>query len=153
MANGAIARCRIINATRSDGASMMVPVKFGVDVPLSKVVLFKSAVQNFIRDRPQEFCDSVGFRLNRLEADLGFVEYVVVAQSHKSWADPSSVIESRGKVASFCLETQKKLDIRYTSPPQPKNVPVDNADDRSSGAHRRDRGAASDLMWRKQQGT
>ena len=95
----------------------MIHVKFGVDVPLSKIELFKSAVRKFIEERPQEFCRTVGFRLTRVEVDLDFVEYVVVARSRRSWAERTAVLESKRTVASFCLEVQKKLNVRYASPP------------------------------------
>ena len=95
----------------------MIHVKFGVDVPLSKIELFKSAVRKFIEERPQEFGRTVGFRLTRVEVDLDFVEYVVVAQSRRSWAERTAVLESKRTVASFCLEVQKKLNVRYASPP------------------------------------
>lgn len=117
VSNGAIARCRIINASRSGGAPLMIHVKLGLDVPLSKIELFKSAVRKFIEERPQELYRTVGFRLTRVEVDLEFVEYVVVVQSRSSRAETNAALESKRMVASFCLEVQKKLNIRYTSPP------------------------------------
>lgn len=153
VANGVISRCRIINADKSDKAQLIIHIKFGVDVPLSKVMLFKSAVQSFIHDRPQEFCKNVGFRLSRVETDLGFVEYVVVVQSRYSWAKITPVLESKGKVASFCLEVQKKLDMRYISPPMPVNLTVDREDDRSLGTAGREGGIASELTRRRTKAT
>jgi Mechanosensitive ion channel len=125
--NGAIARCRIINVNRSGGAQLMIHVKFEVDVSLPKIELFKSAVQKFIEERPQEFCRTVGFRLTRVDVDLDFVEYVVVVQSRRSWAESTAVLESKKKVASFCLKVQKKLDMRYTSRPMQFNMSVEHA--------------------------
>lgn len=130
MSNGSLARSRIINANRSDKAQLNVDMKFGVDVALSKVLLFKSAVQQFVHDRPREFASrSIGFRLTRVETDLGFVEYRVVVQSQDSWQKLTAVLECKAKVSSFCLEVQKKLDMRFVSPPMPVNLRVDETDE------------------------
>lgn len=141
VSNGSIARCKIINANRSDKAQLLIYMKFGVDVPLSKVVRFKSAVHQFIQDRPREFLKSVFFRLTRVETDLGFVEYVVVVQCRDSWQKITSVLESKAKVSAFCLEVQKKLDMRYISPPMPVNLSVEK-DERTAEAQRRDSAAS-----------
>jgi len=138
VSNGSLARSRIINANRSDKAQLNVNMKFGVDVPLSKVLQFKSAVQQYVHDRPREFASrSIGFRLTRVETDLGFVEYRVVVQSQHSWQKVTAVLECKAKVASFCLEVQKKLDMRFVSPPMPVNLRVDETDEVAELAKRK----------------
>jgi len=140
VSNGSIARSRIINANRSDKAQLMIYMKFGVDVPLSKVVLFKSAVKKFVLDRPQEFCNTVGFRMTRVETDLGFAEYVITVQSRDSWQKVITVLESKAKVSAFCLEVQKKLEMKYVSPPMPVNLKFDNPEDTAAESQRRESG-------------
>lgn len=109
--NGSLAKSRIINMRRSDKAQICINVKFGVDVPNDTIVLFRKAVEKFVQDRPQAFVNSVGFRIARVESDLGFIEYVIVLQSHESWQSVSEVLESKAKVSRFCVELQKQLGL------------------------------------------
>jgi hypothetical protein len=104
----------------------MIYVKFGVDeTSANHILLFRKAVEKFARDRPQEFHKTVGFRLTRVESDLRFTEYVIVLLCRVSWQKTNEVLESKAKVSRFCLAVQKKLGIRYSSPPMPVNLSVD----------------------------
>jgi hypothetical protein len=129
VANGSIARSRIINMNRSDKPNVMVHLKFGVDVPYQKIKVFRFAVETFVYDRPREWMKSIGFRSTRVEADLGFIEYVVILQHRLSWQDVGAVLESRANVASFCLELQKQLDMNYHSPPMPVELSMTESRD------------------------
>lgn len=112
MSNGSLANNRIINSNRNEKALFMVYNKFRVDVSTSKLLLFKSAVIEFIKDRPREFvqnkCD---FQLVRVDSDLGCMEYAVIAQSQYSWHERTLVLISKAKIAAFCLELQRKLKL------------------------------------------
>ena len=55
LANGSLAASRVINAKRSTQANCYVYMKFSVDVPYSKVLIFRKAVEDFIKDRPREW--------------------------------------------------------------------------------------------------
>ena len=55
-------------------------IKFGVDVPYEKIMLFKSAVESFVKARPREWLLFVAFRATRVEYDAAFVEYITVLQ-------------------------------------------------------------------------
>ncbi len=52
--NGSLAPLRIINAKRSPKAVVYVYMKFGSDAPYTKLKLFRSAVENFVKARPRE---------------------------------------------------------------------------------------------------
>lgn len=80
LSNGSLANSRIINAARSPQAYLYVYLKFGVDVPYSKLQIFRSALEQFIRDRPREWLSLCAFRATKVEADLGYIEYIVVLQ-------------------------------------------------------------------------
>jgi hypothetical protein len=115
-------RCRIINARRSDDAQLMIRMKFGIGTSSQQIHLFQSALEKFIEDRPQEYHNTLGFRLNTVVADLGYIEYMIIVQCRSSWQKIGSVLDSRAKVNSFCLELQKQLDMRYVAPPMPINL-------------------------------
>jgi small-conductance mechanosensitive channel len=125
--NGALAQSRIINLRRSDKAQISINVKFGVDVPHDKIVLFRKAVETFVQDRPQEFVGTLGFRISRVESDLGFIEYVIVLQSREGWQSIGTVLESKAKVSCFCIEVQKQIGALFVAPPMPVNSNVDNS--------------------------
>lgn len=55
LANGSLASSRVINAKRSPQANVYVYMKFSVDVPYSKVMIFKRCVESFVKERPREW--------------------------------------------------------------------------------------------------
>ncbi|KAL9186664.1 hypothetical protein ACHAXT_005902 [Thalassiosira profunda] len=122
--NGSLAILRIINANRSPKAIIGVLIKFGLETPFSKITVFRAAVENFIKARPREWIAMVGFRATRVEADIGFVEYKIIAQHRESWQNIGPILQSKADLSSFCLEATKKLDMKYESPPMPVNLSV-----------------------------
>ena len=85
VSNGTLAKSRIINGARSYKAILVLTLKFGIDAPYSRVEIFKSAVEKFVKARPREWLALLGIRAGRVEADLGFVEYAVVLQHREAW--------------------------------------------------------------------
>jgi len=61
-------------------AYTFILIKFGVDVPYEKIMLFKSAVESFVKARPREWLNLVAFRATRVEYDAAYVEYITVLQ-------------------------------------------------------------------------
>jgi hypothetical protein len=125
LSNGSLARSRIINMTRSDKALVYVYLKFSVDEPYSKVKVFRSAVESFVRDRPREWLCLSGFRATSVETDLGYIKYVVVLQHRESWSSVTEILQSKADVSSFCLELQKQLEMRYHAPALPVDLTMD----------------------------
>ena len=107
---------------RSKNALVSIPLKFGTNVPYSKIKVFRAAIERFINDRPREWKAMTGFRSTRIESDLGYIEYVIVAQHTKAWQAIVAVLQSRADVASFCLELQKQLGMKYEAPPLPVDL-------------------------------
>ena len=122
--NGSLADSRIINANRSPQAIACVYLKFACDVPYDRIMFFKTVVEAFVKDRPKEWLSFLAFRATRIEADLGFIEYVVVLQHVEKWQNGGPIAQSKANVASFCLEAMKKLDMRYVAPPKPVNLNI-----------------------------
>lgn len=122
VSNGSLARSRIINMQRSKNALVLMTLKFGVNVPYSKVKVFRGAVARFIAERPREWKVMAGFRSTRVESDLGYIEYLLIVQHTKAWQKVAEVLQSKADLASFCLELEKKLGMRYTAPPLPVNL-------------------------------
>jgi hypothetical protein len=86
LSNGSLANSRIINSTRSPNASLHILLKFPVDVPYKKIEIFHKAMDEYALNRPREWVGGVRCRVTRVEAALGFVEYIVVANHRESWA-------------------------------------------------------------------
>lgn len=55
LCNGAISNLRVINAARSPNAIIAVALKFGIDTEYEKIEVFRSAVEQFLKDRPREW--------------------------------------------------------------------------------------------------
>lgn len=120
--NSSLAPLRIINAARSPKGITALRLKFAIDVSLDKIKLFGAAVEEFVKERPREFIKLAAFRVALIEADLGFVQYVLILQHQDSWQNIGAIKQSQADVASFCLELSKKLDMRYVAPPMPVNL-------------------------------
>lgn len=69
VSNGSIARTRIMNMNRSDFALVNISLNFGVDNPYRKVKAFHSALEKFVKDRPNEWVAMVSFRSTSLQAE------------------------------------------------------------------------------------
>ncbi len=134
VSNGSIVRCRIINARRSDDAQLMIRMKFGIKTTSQQIHLFKSALEKFVNDRPQEYHNTLGFRLNTVVTDMAYIEYMIIVHCRSSWQKIGSVLDSRAKVTSFCLELQKQLDMRYVAPPMPIDLTMNKPSGPSLGA-------------------
>jgi len=122
--NSSLSHCRIINAARSPRAVTYVYLKFGIDVPYSKVMIFKDVIEKFVRERPREYIGELSFRAVNVEADVGYIKYVICLQHVESWQNIGDVLDAKAKVASFCLEVQKKMDMRYIAPPMPVDLSI-----------------------------
>ena len=85
ISNGTLAKSRIINGARSHKAIIVLPVKFGSHSQFQRVEIFKGAVEKFVNARPREWIRLISIRANRVEADLGFVEYSVTLQHREPW--------------------------------------------------------------------
>ncbi|GKY98944.1 hypothetical protein MPSEU_000850200 [Mayamaea pseudoterrestris] len=126
-ANSTLATCRIINGARSPKASVSFAIKFPLDVSYKLLKVFKGAVEEFIKARPREWRAFSSFRANRVEVDLGFVEYSVCAEHRESWQHSAMISQSKADLTSFCLELSKKMNMRYRSPSKPVELTFANA--------------------------
>ncbi len=149
--NGSLANLRIINAKRSPQAVVCVKLKFGINVPYQKVKTFGDVIENFVKDRPREWLKLAAFRATEVQADLGYIEYVVVLQHMESWQNIGDVLQSQASVASFCLEVSKKMEMRFTAPPMPVDLSItnkygDNVDDMLLSAARAHERVPSDML-------
>ena len=124
VSNGSLAKSRIINGARSQKAVLFFLLKFHLDVPFEKIEIFKAAVEKFVKARPREWLSLLGFRATRVEADLGFIEYIAVLQHRDNWQNIGALLQSKAILQSFCLELQKKMDMRFKSPPLPVDLKV-----------------------------
>eukprot|EP00557_Chaetoceros_sp_GSL56_P007064 CAMPEP_0176504220 /NCGR_PEP_ID=MMETSP0200_2-20121128/15805_1 /TAXON_ID=947934 /ORGANISM="Chaetoceros sp., Strain GSL56" /LENGTH=888 /DNA_ID=CAMNT_0017903613 /DNA_START=3159 /DNA_END=5822 /DNA_ORIENTATION=+ len=135
VSNGALAKTRIMNGSRSPKAQVFVFLKFSIDVPYEKVKIFQTVVKEFIKDRPKEWIQMTAFRAIRVEVDQGFIEYELIAQHVEQWQIVGQVLQSRSDLSSFCLEVMKQMDMRYMSPSMPVNVTLQHDNCESGTSH------------------
>ena len=128
--NGYLAGTRIINAARSPKAQVYIHLKFGIDVSYEKVKIFKSSIEKFVLDRPQEWLKLLAFRATTIQADLGYIGYVLVLHHVEAWQNTGPIRESQANLSSFCLEVCKQMQIRFVSPPMPVQLYVDGFDEK-----------------------
>jgi len=122
LSNGAISNLRVINAARSPNATIFVELKFEINTPYEKIAIFKTAVEQFMKDRPREWLTFLAFRPTVVEVDKGFIGYKVIAQHRNSWQGICWILESKSSLTTYCLEVAKQLDMRYHAPPLPVSL-------------------------------
>lgn len=108
-----------------DGKTLLINQSFHNYKP-PKVKIFGDVVESFVKDRPREWLKLAAFRATAVQADLGYIEYVVVLQHMESWQDVGDVLQSKADVASFCLEVSKKMGMRFVAPPMPVDLSMVN---------------------------
>jgi hypothetical protein len=62
-----------------------------------------------------------------VQADEGYVEYLVILEHVDTWQNLDGLLHSRGQIKSFCHELSKQLEMRYVSPPLPVDLSVRGA--------------------------
>jgi small-conductance mechanosensitive channel len=62
ISNGSLANLRVINAARSPKAILYIFLKFGTEVPWSKIQIFENTLREFVKSRPREWLGINGFR-------------------------------------------------------------------------------------------
>ena len=53
---------------------------------------------------------------------------MVVLQHRESWQHVGALLVSKAEVTAFCHELQKKMDMRYKSPPLPVDLTINRGD-------------------------
>lgn len=99
-------------------------MKFPLDVPYDKVKIFHEALETFVRNRPREWIGLSSFRATEVNANLGYIEYMVCIDHRESWAYWTQVRTSQSDLMGFGVELAKKLDIVYKQPTLPIDLNV-----------------------------
>lgn len=120
--NGYLAAHRIINMNRSDSAFQAFLVKFPSGTDYGKILMFRKCVEMFVKDRPRQWMAFNGFRVTRVEIDLGFVEYKVMMTHREKWQNLGAVLDSTAEVQTFARELCTKMDIQYQAVPMPVDL-------------------------------
>lgn len=119
ISNGSLSGARIINAARSPRATLNFKMKFGITVSTETVEEFKQELIAYVKLKPREWFDFSAFRLIRIEADLGFVEYKIVLQHRESWQEVGQLLDSLADVQSFAFDLSKEMQMTYKAPCMP----------------------------------
>lgn len=122
LSNGALAGSRIINWHRSPTARFHIFLNFPVDITYEQLVLFKKAVEEYLKARPREWLALNGFRANRIFADKGYMEHLVIVQHREAWSQVGAVLDSKANLTTFCLDVAKQLNMHYKAPPLPVDL-------------------------------
>lgn len=102
--------------------------KFGVDVPYSKIKLFRKTVEEFVKKRPRDWLSLSGFRATRVEHELGFIEYVIVLQHRESWQNVVPMLDAKASFQSFANEVAKRYNMPYRAPALPVDLNMGSRD-------------------------
>lgn len=125
LSNGSIANSRVMNGARSLPAIIYVRLRFGVDTGFDKLEIFREALSQYVDRRPREWAKLLRITSRNVQADQGFVEYLIALQHVNNWQQLDSIKVSRSQAKFFCHELSKKLGMRYKSPPLPVDLNID----------------------------
>ena len=94
-------------------------MKFGINTHYKKIQVFRSAAEQYLKQRPREFAAMLGFRPSDVAVDRGYIEYILIAQHRESWQKIGSILNSKANLTTYLLEVTKQLGMRYISPALP----------------------------------
>jgi hypothetical protein len=117
--NGALSGSRIINCARSPQAVLNFCMKFGLDTPHPVIEEFHTELKAYVKSKPREWLAFSAFRLNSIEADLGYVEYKILIQHRDSWQNIAALVTDLADVRQFAVNLSKTKGMTYQSPPLP----------------------------------
>ena len=72
---------------------------------------------------------SCQFTATRVEMELNYIEYVIVATHREMWQNIGPILQSKADLAAFSLEVSKKLGLRYHNPPKPIHLSINEEKD------------------------
>lgn len=117
----------MINAARSPKATIYVHMKFGIDTHFKKIQVFRSAAEQFLKQRPREWAAFIGFRPSDVAIEHGYIGYTLIAQHRESWQKIGAILGSKANLTTYMLEVSKQLRMRYVSPPLPVDLKFTDA--------------------------
>jgi hypothetical protein len=132
ISNGALSGARIINAARSPRAMLNFIMKFGITVQVETVAAFKEQIIAYVKDKPREWLSFAAFRMTRIEANLGFVEYKIVAEHRESWQQIGALLTSLADLSSFAFELSREMKMGYKAPVMPVELKMIEEDTEQS---------------------
>ena len=127
LCNGSLASSRIINWGQSPQAQFHIFLNFPIETPYDKVLIFKGAVEEYMKVHPHEWLSLNGFRANWIFLEKDYVEYIIVIQHRDSWQMIGQVLDSKANLSSYCMEVVKQLGMNYWVPPLPIDLTYSNA--------------------------
>lgn len=96
-------------------------MKFSIGTDYTKIQVFRSAAEQFLKDRPRQWASFIGFRPTEVVVDRGYISYTLIAQHRESWQKIGAILNSKANLTTYLLEVAKQLGLRYISP----SLPVD----------------------------
>jgi Mechanosensitive ion channel len=122
LSNGALANIRIINFARSPQAQFHIILHFPLDTPYEKLLVFKTAIEEYMKARPREWRALNGFRVNRVFANQNYLEFYIVIQHREAWQEIGLILDSKANLTSYCQEVALQLGLQYQAPVLPVEV-------------------------------
>jgi hypothetical protein len=111
-----------MNAARSMPAAMFISLKFPIDTPFEKILMFKTALIEYTKESPREWLNFCGFRPSQVVTEMGYIKYFLILQHREKWQFIYQIYDSKANVISYCLAVMKQLDMHYHAPPLPVDL-------------------------------
>lgn len=131
--NSSVANSRIVNHARSPRASVTTRILFDISATQTQLDDFRKSMERFFEDRPRIWVGLIHFRLQEVNRDFGFVEYLYRAQHVKPWQEMGAIMINKGELERHMDMIGTEMGIVFESLGHgigPANTTTTPSDDR-----------------------
>eukprot|EP00980_Cylindrotheca_fusiformis_P014038 scaffold3670_cov124-Cylindrotheca_fusiformis.AAC.14 len=146
ISNGTLSKSRIINGARSARPYLNFTMKFGLSVPAETIASFKEQLIAHVKSKPREWHAFLAFRITSIEADKGYIAYIVVAEHRETWQQFGALLDSLGDLQAFAFELSRDMNMGYKAPTMPIELKMENNEAQRERERRRSDSEDAPLM-------
>ncbi len=115
LVNHSIAHSRIVNHARSSKALVTVMIRLNLNSTTEQVDSFKQSITKYVASLPRVWSDLLIFRVQSVNFDSQYVEYMMRFTHVKTWQDLGPIFINKGELERYCVNVAINLGICWES--------------------------------------
>jgi hypothetical protein len=116
LVNHSIANSRIVNHARSSNALVTVTIRLRLNSTTEEVENFKQSITKYVASLPRVWSDLLIFRVQSVNCDSQYVEYMMRFSHVKTWQDLGPIFINKGELERYCIKVAENLGICWQDP-------------------------------------